>query len=111
MYHVAIKPLTVNRAYQGRRFRTPELLAYQRELSYLLPKIEVPRGKLAVRYVFGVSSSNSDGDNLIKAFQDALAEQYGFNDRDICHWEVEKRIVPKGQEFVEFELRPAHPMR
>ena len=43
-----------------------------------------------------MSSKNSDGDNLIKAFQDALAEQYGFNDRDIYRWEVEKRIVAKG---------------
>jgi hypothetical protein len=66
--------------------------------------IQVPKGKLAVTYVFGVSSKNSDGDNLIKAFQDALAVQYGFNDRDIYHWDVEKRIVAKGEEFVGFRL-------
>jgi Holliday junction resolvase RusA-like endonuclease len=63
---------------------------------------------LAVKYVFGASSRNSDGDNLIKAFQDALAEQYGFNDRDIYRWEVEKQIVANGKEFVGFEIR-RHP--
>jgi Holliday junction resolvase RusA-like endonuclease len=105
LHRVEIK-LSVNEAHQGRRFRTPELIAYQQELAYRLPKIEVAKGKLALRYIFGVSSKNADGDNLIKAFQDALADHYGFNDRDIYHWEVEKRIVPKGEEFVEFELCP-----
>jgi hypothetical protein len=109
LHRVEIKPLTVNRAYQGRRFRTPELLAYQQELAYRLPKLDVPKGKLAVRYIFGVSSRNSDGDNLIKAFQDALAEHYGFNDRDIYRWEIEKQIVAKGEEFVEFELKTPFP--
>src|SRR5580698_10546066 len=101
---IPIKPLTVNRAYQGRRFRTPELKAYQQELAYRLPKLVLPRGRLSVSYTFGVSSKSADGDNLVKAFQDALAEKYGFNDRDIYRWEVEKRIVPKGKEYVAFEL-------
>jgi hypothetical protein len=57
-----------------------------------------------VRYTFGVSSKAADGDKLIKNFQDALSEKYGFNDRDIDHWEVEKKIVPKGEEFAAFEI-------
>ena len=52
-----------------------------------------------------MSSKNADGDNLIKAFQDSLAQHYGFNDRSIYRWDVEKRIVPKGKEFIGFELR------
>jgi len=63
---IPIKPLTVNRAYQGRRFRTPELKAYQQELAYRLPAMKVPKGKLAVRYEFGVSSKSADYDNNIK---------------------------------------------
>ena len=54
--------------------------------------------------MFGVSSKASDGDNLIKSFQDTLCEKYGFNDRDIYRWEVEKVIVPKGKEYAEFEI-------
>jgi hypothetical protein len=34
-------------------------------------------------YESGVSSKASDGDNLIKSFQDTICEKYGFNDRDI----------------------------
>ncbi len=64
----------------------------------------VPEGKLAVRYIFGVSSKASDGDNLIKAFQDVIAEAYGFNDKWIYEWHVTKVDVPKGSEYVEFEI-------
>ena len=103
---IRIKPLTVNRSYQGRRFATPELKAFKQTLAYLLPPITIPAGPLCVTYVFGVSSKASDGDNLIKSFQDTLCEKYGFNDRDIYHWDVTKKIVPKGEEYVAFEINP-----
>jgi Holliday junction resolvase RusA-like endonuclease len=75
-------------------------------VGFRLPKIDVPPGPLAVTYIFGVSSKNADGDNLIKAFQDCLAERYAFNDCQIYLWEIEKQIVAKGHEFIAFELRP-----
>lgn len=106
MVKIKIKPLSVNRSYQGRRFSTPELKDYKQELSYLLPPLRVPKGKLRVVYVFGVSSKASDGDNLIKSFQDSLAEKYGFNDRDIYEWSVKKELVKKGEEYCAFELLP-----
>jgi hypothetical protein len=105
---VRIKPLSVNRSYQGRRFATPELKAYKEALTYLLPRLKVPKGKLSVKYIFGVSSKASDGDNLIKSFQDTICEKYGFNDRDIYRWDVEKKIVPKGEEYAAFEIRRYH---
>ena len=104
MTRIAIKPLSVNDAYRGRRFATKELTQYKSDMGWLLPRLEVPDGPLAVRYVFGVSSIGADGDNLIKSFQDIIAEKYGFNDRVIYHWDVTKVDVPKGKEFVEFEI-------
>jgi hypothetical protein len=50
-------------------------------------------------------SKNSDGDNCQKAFQDALSAQYGFNDRMIYAWHGRKVDVPKGKEYVGFEIR------
>jgi Holliday junction resolvase RusA-like endonuclease len=105
MVKISVKPLSVNRCYQGRRFRTPDLRAYQAEIGYLLPDMKVPKGKLAVRYEFGVSSKASDGDNLVKAFQDILAEKYGFNDKEIYRWTIEKKITKKGEEYISFELK------
>lgn len=105
MVRLPIKALSVNGAYRGRRFSTPELKQFKLDLFRILPKLSVPEtGNLAVRYVFGVSSKASDGDNLIKAFQDVIAEAYGFNDKRIYKWDVEKQDVPKGNEFVEFDI-------
>jgi len=70
----------------------------------MIPLMKVPNGKLSVKYCFGVSSKAADGDNLIKSFQDALCERYGFDDRRIYEWQVKKIDVPKGKEFIEFEL-------
>lgn len=74
-----------------------------------MPPLTIPKGKLSVKYVFGVLSKASDGDNLIKSFQDTLCERYGFDDRDIYRWDVEKVIVPKGQEYARFEIIPYAP--
>jgi Holliday junction resolvase RusA-like endonuclease len=106
MIKIELKPLSVNGAYKGRKFATAELKTYQKELFYLLPRMDVPKGNLSVKYIFGVSSSASDGDNLIKAFQDCLADTYRFNDNQIYEWHVKKEITEKGKEFIKFDIEP-----
>ncbi len=106
MVHLDLKPLSVNAAYRGRRFATKDLTEYKKALGYLLPRMTVPEGKLAVYYTFGVSAA-TDGDNLIKAFQDAIAEQYGFNDKRIYEWHIKKVEAKKGKEFIEFDISTA----
>lgn len=69
MQKIRIKPLSVNRSYQDRRFARQELKAYKQELGYSFPAIKIPKGKLAARYEFGVSSKASDGDNLIRPLE------------------------------------------
>lgn len=104
MERIDIKPLSLNSAYRGRRFSTPELKEYKRYISSCLPDKSLPDGKMAVWYRFGVSARASDGDNLIKCFQDALGDHYEFNDNRIYKWVVEKVIVKKGQEFIEWNI-------
>ena len=104
MIHLDIKPLSVNKAYRGRRFASKDLKSFKDKLAYILPKLKVPKGRLQVEYIFGVSSKGSDGDNLIKAFQDCLSEIYGFNDNQIYSWKIAKVIVKKGEEFIEFKI-------
>src|SRR3990167_1055293 len=99
LIHLDLKPLSVNAAYRGRRFATKELVKYKTDVCRLLPRMIIPKKtKLAVRYIFGVSAA-TDGDNAIKAFQDALAERYVFNDKLIYEWHITKIAVPKGEEF------------
>lgn len=104
MNKIEIKPLSVNDAWQGKRFKTKNYEYYERDLLRILPKLEVPEGTLKVNYIFGLSSKNADGDNCIKQFQDIISAKYGFNDRRIYKWIVEKVDVKKGDEFIEFEI-------
>lgn len=104
MVKINIKPLSVNRAYNGRRFATDELKSYKEVVWYLLPNIIVPKGRLSISYEFGVSSKGADGDNLIKAIQDILSSKYDFNDNLIYEWSGKKVIVKKGQEYINFAI-------
>ena len=104
MIKINIKPLSVNDAWKGKKFKTPKYNKYIRDLLLLLPKMEVPTGKLIARYEFGFSSRGSDWDNPVKPLQDILQKKYGFNDSLIYEAKVIKKIVPKGEEYLKFSL-------
>lgn len=106
MTRINIKALSVNACWRGRRFKTPEYTIYEKELSYELPELVIPEGKLSVKLEIGYSSIASDIDNFIKPFLDILQKKYLFNDKMIYKLEVSKVIVPKGQEFIEFAINP-----
>lgn len=105
MNKVQIKPLTANKAWQGKRYKTPDYKRYEADLSYILPDLDVPEGKLEVYYRFGVSSKNADYDNCIKQFQDVISKKYGFNDNRIYRAVIEKVDVKKGNEFIQFDIK------
>ena len=106
---VNIKPLSVNEAWQGRRFKTPKYKKYEQDLLLILPKaVDIPEGPLVAHYEFGVSNSASDWDNGVKPFQDVLQKRYGFDDRRIYRAIVDKVKVKKGQEYVKFRLEAFH---
>lgn len=104
-----LKPLSLNMAYRGRRFSTPELKTYKRDIARLLRGSLVISDHLVAWYEFGVSTTNCDGDNLIKAFQDGLCEALGINDNRIYEWHVRKEKVAKGDEYVAFALTDLSP--
>lgn len=104
MTRIEIKPLSVNDAWKGRRYKTDEYKQYQNTLLWLLPKIKLPPPPYELHFKFGFSSSASDWDNPIKPTQDILSKRYGFNDKLIRKAVVETEIVPKGKEYIEFEF-------
>lgn len=102
---IYIKPLSVNAAYKGRRFKTKEYDKYCDAVSLLLPSdIVVPDGYLKVEYEFGLSSNGGDFDNPVKPLQDILSKKYGFNDNKIMIATIKKIIVPKGKEYIRFRI-------
>jgi hypothetical protein len=102
---IKIKALSVNQCWQGKRFKTPVYKLYEYKLMFLLPNLTVPKGALHLSVVFGLSSKLNDIDNGLKPFIDILQKKYGFNDRDIYKLTVEKVIVPKGEEFIDFSIK------
>lgn len=105
MTQINMKPLSVNKAFQGRRFKTPEYLAYEQAVMYLLPNLDIPLYSLTVVIDFGVSNKASDIDNGIKPFLDILQKRYNFDDKRIYRLLVEKTIVKKGDEYIRFTIQ------
>lgn len=105
MTRIELKPLSVNEAWKGRRFKTEDYKKYERNLLLMLPKkLEIPEPPFLITFKFGFSSSASDWDNCIKTTQDVLAKKYKFNDKLIRKGIVETEIVPKGKEYLEFKI-------
>ena len=105
MNKVNIKPLSVNNAWQGRRFKTPAYKAYEQEVLLSLPKITIPDGFLVLRLEFGYSNKLSDIDNGIKPFLDCLQKKYGFNDNRVKLIIVAvNNNVKKGDEYTKFAI-------
>lgn len=102
---VNIKPLSVNEAWQGKRFKTEKYKKYESVLLLLLPKINIPKPPYKIELTFGMSNYLSDFDNPVKPFIDVLQKKYGFNDRDIIEANIKKTKVNKGNEFIIFNIQ------
>tara|TARA_A100000171_G_C2021135_1_gene91132 strand:+ start:33 stop:362 length:330 start_codon:yes stop_codon:yes gene_type:complete len=102
---VELKPLSVNRAWQGKRFKTPEYKSFEKYLMLLLPKLDIKKKeKLKVDFVFGFATKASDIDNPVKPCLDVMQKKYGINDNDIFELNIKKEVVGKGNEFIELRI-------
>ena len=101
-----IKPLSVNDAWKGRRFKTDKYKKYERDVLLLLKPMIIPKGDLVLDIVWGFSSRGSDFDNPIKPFTDCLQKKYGFNDNRVVESRIKKVIVEKGKEYIIFNIYP-----
>ncbi len=101
---VELKPLSVNEAWRGRRFKTDKYLAYQQATISMLPNIALPSPPYKLTLTFAVSSRNADIDNPAKLFIDILQKKYQFNDKEIYELNIKKILVAKRKEYVEFKI-------
>ena len=104
MIRIDIKPLSVNEAWKGKRYKTAKYMQYQNALLWLLPKVQIPQPPYEIHLKFGFSNSLADWDNPVKPTQDILSKKYGFNDKLIRKAIVDTEIVKKGREYFEFEI-------
>mgnify|MGYP001571539377 CR=1 FL=1 len=87
-----ISPLSINAAWQGRRFKTSTYLEYEKELLYVLPKKEQIKGLVEVNITFYFKNClKRDIDNAIKPLLDILVKKgYIEDDRKIMKLTVLK---------------------
>lgn len=105
MIHSPVKPLSVNRAYQGRKIKTTMYKRYAKKVLAVLPDLEIPQDcELHLKLVVQYSNRRSDIDNCLKPFIDILQERYDFNDNRIFHLEIVKEIVDRGDDGIYFEV-------
>ena len=101
-----IKPLSVNEAWQGRRFKTRKYKKFENDLLLLLPKIETTDFS-SIEITYGFSSKLADIDNPTKLVIDIMQKRYGFNDKDITRLVLNKVLTKKGSEFIDISFPKA----
>jgi Holliday junction resolvase RusA-like endonuclease len=108
---VEIKPLSVNECWQGKRFKTKTYTSYEKELLLRLAPYDFEKSKepLEISLIVGLSNMASDVDNVVKPFLDILQKKYNFNDKYVFRLIVEKNLVVKGAEFIEFYIKKCEP--
>jgi Holliday junction resolvase RusA-like endonuclease len=100
-----IKPLSVNEAWQGRRFKSVKYKKFELDVLLLLPKSkEVYSDMIRIELFFGFSNVLSDLDNPVKMTLDILQKKYGFNDKNIFELNVRKCKTEKGKEFISIQI-------
>ncbi len=105
MIKINIKPLSVNEAWKGRRYKTNKYKKYHIDCNLLLPGfLVIPKGDLQIYLEWGLSNFGGDWDNPIKPIVDIISMRYGFNDNRIIEGKVRKVKVKKGNEYIKFKI-------
>lgn len=104
-------PLSVNKAWQGRRYKTDEYIWYEREIGKLVklnPMVEPIEGIIEVHYTFRLKHhKTTDYDNLLKPLQDVL-QKCGVivEDRFIYEARISKRPETPDGDLIEVDIKP-----
>lgn len=104
---IQVKPLSTNALYTGRRWKTQEYRNYNQLVLFHLKntKLTLKEGSKVFLYIkVGVSYSGADLTNTVKGFEDIISKRYGFNDNRNFRTFLEKEVVKKGEEYIEFNI-------
>jgi Holliday junction resolvase RusA-like endonuclease len=105
VFRIHEKPLSVNQAWQGKRFKTKAYKDYEKSIMLRMPKKSIDKDQmLRIEFFFGFSNPNSDLDNPVKLLLDIAQKKYGFNDRNVFELNIRKCLVKKGEEFIEMSV-------
>lgn len=100
-----VKALSVNRVWQGRRFKTKAYQDYEKEIFYQLPKTKQIKGEVEIYYKFYIKNYGlSDVDNFLKPIGDILVKAGIIeDDRKIVKLTAEKKRSKK--DFIQITIK------
>ena len=104
MIRIDIKPISTNQLWKGKKYKTILYDSFRSNMYHLLPTLHLDKAPYKLVLEFGCSSKLSDIDNFLKGTIDCLVNKYNFDDREIYSLIVDKIIVPKGKEYIKFEI-------
>lgn len=94
IFTLPVKALSINQAFQGRRFKTNACKQYDNEVSMcLMPfRKNTIKGYVSIHYKFYLKNwKMTDGDNLVKVVQDNIVKSGIIeDDRKILKYVIEK---------------------
>jgi Holliday junction resolvase RusA-like endonuclease len=103
-----IKPLSVNEAWKGRRYKTDKYKKFESDVLFLLPKAkEKMPDMIALDIHFGFKNLRSDIDNPAKLIIDILQKKYGFDDSQVFELNLRKSVTK--MPFIHILIRPLLP--
>lgn len=101
-----IKPLSVNRAWQGRKYKTKEYNAWRREIEILMPRKEMIQGDVSVTVIYSlVRHRRTDLDNLFKTLFDSIVNR-GYIEDDTRIVEIHAKKVKSKVNTIYFSIEP-----
>ena len=109
MRKIPYKPMSINRAWQGKRYKTAEYQRFSNAVANDLYRMNLERPPdktpLFAHYEWGMSNYvQSDTDNPTKPFQDILCTVLKMKDNMIDFMILQKKRVGKGKEYISFHV-------
>ncbi len=108
-FSIPVKPLSVNKAYRGRRFKTKDYIDFESDVGKTIGQCqdELPSGELFVIYTFHIKNyGRSDTANMEKVLSDTLKKLgYFRDDSDIKSIYMVKERT-KQDERIDVEIHP-----
>jgi len=100
------RPLSVNKAWRGgRRYKSSDYVQFERDVLFLLPKLECLKGPIKVSYKFYLKNCKiTDVDNLIKPLQDIL-QKAGYFEDDRFIYKIEAEKIQSDDDYIEVDIR------
>ena len=100
---IPIKPLTINKAWRGRRFKTDDYHSFEDLVGYelLVLKLKPVHGWVTIEYEWHIKRfGTTDWDNLIKPIQDILVTHGVIDDDRFIKWGRAEKFKSKEEKII-----------